>query len=73
MKIYKNKYEKLLENIVKKDKEPKIFKNNLLASSNASQLIFKKQIKKENKNIIYQEEKIYDYLCLRLERKISLK
>ncbi len=67
---YKNKYEKLLENIVKKDKEPKIFKNNLLASSNASQLIFKKQIKKENKNIIYQEEKIYDYLCLRLERKI---
>ena len=55
--------------MIKKDKEPKIFKSNLLALINTSQFILKKQIKKVTKKI-YQEEKIYDYLCLRLERKI---
>ena len=66
---YKIKYDKLFDSMVKKDKEPKIFKSNLLALINTSQFILKKQIKKVAKKI-YQEEKIYDYLCLRLERKI---
>ena len=66
---YKNKYDKLLEDIVKKNKETKIFKNNLLALINTTQFTFKKQIKKDIKRV-YQEEKIYDYLCLRLEKKI---
>ena len=65
---YKNKYDKLLEAVVKKDKEKKIFKNNLLALINTSQFVLKKQVK--IKKINYQEEKMYDYLCLRLERKI---
>ena len=55
-------FDQILEDIVKKNKETKIFKNNLLAAINNSQLIIKKQIK--------NEEKIYDYLCLRLDRKI---
>ena len=67
---YKNKYDKLLENIVEKEKEPKIFKNNLLALINTSNLIIKKQIKKVVRKTNYKEEKSYDYLCLRLERKI---
>ena len=66
---YKKKYDQILEDIVKKNKETKIFKNNLLAAINNSQFIIKKQIKKD-KNLNYQEEKIYDYLCLRLDRKI---
>ena len=67
---YKTKYDKLLEDIVQKNKEPKIFKNNLLALINTNQLLFKKQPKLDIKNKVYQEEKIYDYLCLRLQNKI---
>ena len=67
---YKNKYNKLLEDIVQKNKEPKIFKNNLLALINTNQITLKKQPKLDNKNKVYQEEKIYDYLCLRLQNKI---
>ena len=67
---YKNKYNKLLEDIVKQNKERKIFKNNLLAIITNTQFNLKKQIKKDNKNRNYQEEKNYDYLCLRTEMKI---
>ena len=66
----KQKYDKLLESVVKKDKEPKIFKTNLLAIIKTSQLILKKQEVKKPKKAVYQVSKIYDYLCLRLENKI---
>jgi hypothetical protein len=67
---YKQKYDKLLESFVKKDKEPKIFKNNLLAIIKTSQLILKRQEVKKPKKVVNQVSHIYDYLCLRLENKI---
>ena len=66
---YKQKYDKLLETVVKKDKEPKIFKTNLLAIINTSQLIFKKQIIKKPKSTTLIT-KNYDYLCVRYEPKM---
>ena len=67
---YKQKYDKLLESFVKKDKEPKIFKINLLAIIKTSQLILKKQEVKKPKKVVNQVTKNYDYLSLRLEKKI---
>ena len=67
---YKNKHDKLLESIIKKDKEAKIFKSSLLAQSNASKLFLKKIAPKVKKNNLYLEEKSYDYLCLRLKEEI---
>ena len=68
---YKQKYDKLLESMVKKDKEPKIFKTNLLAIINTSQLILKKQVIKKQKPKPNQVTKKYDYLCIRFIRKIT--
>ena len=67
---YKKKYDKLLESMVKKDKDPKIFKINLLARINTSQLLLKKQITKKSSKIINKSIKKYDYLCIRIEPKI---
>ena len=66
---YKQKYDKLLETVVNKDKEPKIFKTNLLTIINTSQLNLKKQkiIKPKPVNVI---PKNYDYLCLKYEQKV---
>ena len=68
---YKQKYDKLLESMVKKDKEPKIFKTNLLAIIKTSQLNIKKQIIKKPKTNTNQVIKKYDYLCIRFQRKIT--
>ena len=67
---YKNKYDKLLESLVIKDKESKIFKSSLLAIIKNTQLTLKKQVIKKPKVNINQNVKKYDYLCIRLEQKI---
>ena len=67
---YKNKYDKLLESLIIKDKESKRFKSTLLAIINTSQLTLKKQIIKKPQIKINQNIKIYDYLCIRLEQNI---
>ena len=67
---YEKKYKDSFEILIKKSKDSKIFKSELLAKINTSHLNFKnQQIKKKNTSNIYKE-KIYDYLCLRLERRI---
>jgi hypothetical protein len=68
---YKQKYDKLLESMIKKDKEPKIFKTNLLAIINTSKLLLKKQIIKKPKTNATKAVKNYDYLCIRFEPKIT--
>ena len=70
---YKKKYEEILESFKKKNLEPKIFKSNLLAQIKTSQLIYKPQPIKKKKIDNNYHEKIYDYLCLRLEQKIISK
>ena len=67
---YKQKYDKLLESMIIKDKEPKIFKTNLLAIINTSQLLLKKKIIKIPKKKENQPKK-YDYLCIRFEKAIT--
>ena len=69
---YKLKYNNALEIIIKKNKEPKLFKSNLLARANTSQVIIKNQPnKKKNTPVNSYQEKIYDYLCLRTEKRIT--
>ena len=68
---YKLKYNNALEIIIKKNKEPKLFKSILLARVNTSIVHIKnQQNKKKNTPINNYQEKIYDYLCLRTEKKI---
>ena len=68
---YKLKYNNALEIIIKKNKEPKLFKSTLLARVNTSIVNIKNQPnRKKNIPINNYQEKIYDYLCLRTEKKI---
>ena len=68
---YKLKYNNALEIIIKKNKEPKLFKSNLLARVNTSIVNIKSLLnKKKNTPSNNYQVKIYDYLCLRSEKKI---
>ena len=67
---YIQKYDKLIESLVKKDKEQKIFKTNSLGIIKSSQLMIKRHIIKKPKPINGQIIKKYDYLCIGLNQLI---
>ena len=67
---YVKKYNDLLDSIIDKNKAQKIFKSELLSKINATLVYIKSQpIKKKSTSNVFKE-KIYDYLCLRLEQRI---